>query len=361
MKKIIILFVLSLFMPLITSCYQNDKCTCCDEGFYTDPNEVPVHWDRGFYRNVVDLTDLGIRLGMREDGYYQVIEVNGDFSKKSNLVFPSHYEGIPIVGIGISKYTPREAEFSHYGIIGRLPAPGNDYYTTYKYELEFGENYKNDSISTLYFSTHHINDIDNQYLVKNDNLEKIVYMCNLSRNIYSDIPSDAYDYFSDDKSKINYNDCSLFSELQSPFDLIQLGYFIENNKDLVFVTTKEIKEAYLAFLYYIKDQYSSDSEENLMNNKIYEALAYKYFEKWLVEPNIYFYNNTSETDENIYWIDYEENGEIIFEPYDPYNEGYEFLGWYTEKECINEWDFDNDTILDQNTSINLYAKWGKLR
>ena len=357
MKKIIILFVLSLFMPLITSCYQNDKCTCCDEGFYTDPNEVPVHWDRGFYRNVVDLTDLGIRLGMREDGYYQVIEVNGDFSKKSNLVFPSHYEGIPIVGIGISKYTTREVELSHFGIIGNVKGPSNEYRSIYQYYLEYGENYRNDSIDTIYYSTHHVNEIRAENLVKNDKLKKIVYMGDINRSLYSHIPNDSYNYFNDDRTSIVFEG-SLFDELSSIFNLIQMGYFFENNKDLVFVTTKEIKEAYIAFWYSLRSEDPQYTEEDFINDKFYEPVLYKCFEKWLVEPNIYFYNNTSETDENIYWIDYEENGETLFTPYEPYNNGKTFLGWYTEKECINEWNFDTKLELGENEVLNLYAKWG---
>ena len=82
-----------------------------------------------------------------------------------------------------------------------------------------------------------------------------------------------------------------------------------------------------------------------------------YFEKWFIEPNIYFYYNTSEEDEDIYWIDHNDNGETLFTPYEPYKEGKTFLGWYTEKECINEWNFDTTIELGENEVLNLYAKW----
>lgn len=53
----------------------------------------------------------------------------------------------------------------------------------------------------------------------------------------------------------------------------------------------------------------------------------------------------------------------------PQREGYEFIGWYKEPECINEWDFDNDIVDSKIYSddgeylykeTKLYAKWEKL-
>ena len=40
----------------------------------------------------------------------------------------------------------------------------------------------------------------------------------------------------------------------------------------------------------------------------------------------------------------------------PEREGYIFAGWYTEKEYINQWNFEEDMV-EQNTIITLYAKW----
>gem|GEM_PF-5086266 len=40
---------------------------------------------------------------------------------------------------------------------------------------------------------------------------------------------------------------------------------------------------------------------------------------------------------------------------DPQTRGYTFEGWYKEPECINEWDFDRDIVVDEATT--LYAKW----
>ncbi len=44
----------------------------------------------------------------------------------------------------------------------------------------------------------------------------------------------------------------------------------------------------------------------------------------------------------------------ITPPTEPVKAGYTFEGWFTEEECVNEWNFENDTIIADTT---LYAKW----
>lgn len=79
----------------------------------------------------------------------------------------------------------------------------------------------------------------------------------------------------------------------------------------------------------------------------------------LRRANVAYYLNYDEY--KYYYIDYYENGELIAHiPPIPEREGYEFNGWYKEKECINEWDFKIDTIIyDQGnpSETKLYAKW----
>ena len=51
---------------------------------------------------------------------------------------------------------------------------------------------------------------------------------------------------------------------------------------------------------------------------------------------------------------------IKYIPPIPEREGYTFEGWYTETACINEWDFNNSTIVFDKEIYNitkLYAKW----
>ncbi|MDR2957745.1 MAG: InlB B-repeat-containing protein, partial [Coriobacteriales bacterium] len=47
-------------------------------------------------------------------------------------------------------------------------------------------------------------------------------------------------------------------------------------------------------------------------------------------------------------------GSTVSKPVDPEKTGFDFNGWFTEPESINEWDFANDTV---NDSITLFAKW----
>ena len=86
--------------------------------------------------------------------------------------------------------------------------------------------------------------------------------------------------------------------------------------------------------------------------------------------NVSYYYNYENGDE-YYWIDDCDYGSIIeFIPPAPEREGYIFGGWYKEPECINEWDFETDTLPEEKIEINengeeevvyqetiLYAKW----
>lgn len=82
--------------------------------------------------------------------------------------------------------------------------------------------------------------------------------------------------------------------------------------------------------------------------------------------NVVYYLNDG--GEEICFADDCDGEKITFVPPEPQREGYTFGGWYKEKECINEWDFEKDEVpakkydeennyLFQETS--LYAKWNK--
>ena len=85
----------------------------------------------------------------------------------------------------------------------------------------------------------------------------------------------------------------------------------------------------------------------------------------------YYYNYEREDGDAYYWIDdYDYGGVIEFVPPAPEREGYEFGGWYAEPECVTAWDFESDTLPEEQTATNesgeeeivyqetiLYAKW----
>lgn len=51
------------------------------------------------------------------------------------------------------------------------------------------------------------------------------------------------------------------------------------------------------------------------------------------------------------------SGEKAKKPDDPKRDGYEFGGWYKEKDCKNEWDFDTAITAD----TELFAKWTEIK
>lgn len=81
---------------------------------------------------------------------------------------------------------------------------------------------------------------------------------------------------------------------------------------------------------------------------------------------VYFLNEQ----EDIYYIDFCENITNDNLPKEPKRDGYKFIGWYKEKECINEWDIEKDVLPEikrygerndfdfkQYEVTKLYAKW----
>ena len=81
----------------------------------------------------------------------------------------------------------------------------------------------------------------------------------------------------------------------------------------------------------------------------------------------FMYNYTDAENQGYYWIDDLDYGtKIEYVPEDPVRDGYEFGGWYKEPECVNAWDFEEDTLPEQALTdegdelyqeTRLYAKW----
>lgn len=83
----------------------------------------------------------------------------------------------------------------------------------------------------------------------------------------------------------------------------------------------------------------------------------------------FMYNFENAPQDGYYWIDDCDYGSRIdYIPELPVREGYAFDGWYMQPECIDEWDFETDTLpharyTEENEEIyqetRLYAKWIK--
>ncbi len=93
---------------------------------------------------------------------------------------------------------------------------------------------------------------------------------------------------------------------------------------------------------------------------LYESMDEDTARKYCI-GNVEFMNNYSdEVNGGYYRLDNVEGEEKISEPPKPEREGYEFMGWYTEPECINAWDFDISPEIKEDTQFRLYAKWRAL-
>lgn len=336
-KKQLIIFMVLFNLIIFTSSCKNENGNVI---------ELDEKYGYGFYTNVIHVKDLGLRLGIREDGYYQVMGLESEFENPSKnvLIFPSHFNGIPIMGLGLPpvrkigiKYQPYDPFVNDLCFCHDISGTINELKTTPNIS-------DNNRIDTIYARTHHTGNLTNieypeRFWTATYNFKKIVYMCDLFREQNSDIPTP------DCLSLTNVNNCIiddfeelLFIDIYGMDNLYQV--LSPNLKLVVMKETKDVMMKSLEF----------------RSNYNYIDLV-PYFEKWFIEPNIYFYYNTSEEDEDIYWIDHNDNGETLFTPYEPYNNGKTFLGWYTEKECINEWNFETKIELGENEVLNLYAKW----
>lgn len=102
-------------------------------------------------------------------------------------------------------------------------------------------------------------------------------------------------------------------------------------------------------------------------NDFYKALGTKYSFKpttsSLYKANIVYILNSEEMCEYYYVDNIEAGSKIENIPPEPTRAGYTFDGWYTEKECVNKWNFENIPTVSDNdddfVEFALYAKWIK--
>ena len=79
------------------------------------------------------------------------------------------------------------------------------------------------------------------------------------------------------------------------------------------------------------------------------------------KANVVFKNNYSdEINGGYYSLDNIDEGEKIPLPPDPKREGFSFVGWYTEPECVNKWNFDLSPTIKDGEEFALYAGWRAL-
>lgn len=118
------------------------------------------------------------------------------------------------------------------------------------------------------------------------------------------------------------------------------------------------------FLFNIKSKYN-DEIRTYVPLEFYDEFVEETSEVYrdrVLKANVSYHLNYGEYD--YYYIDYYESGEKIkYIPPVPTRDEYEFVGWFVEEECINEWNFDLNlvNISDEIQEIRLYAKWHKVK
>ena len=111
--------------------------------------------------------------------------------------------------------------------------------------------------------------------------------------------------------------------------------------------------------------YICNSKEHIRSEDVYSSSFMDYH-----KANVsYYYNYENAPNDGYFWIDNYEYGETIeYIPEQPIRDGYTFGGWYRDSACVNEWNFECDTLPqaqydEQEKEIyqetKLYAKWIK--
>ena len=144
------------------------------------------------------------------------------------------------------------------------------------------------------------------------------------------------------------------------------GSLIANPKQSVKLIVKSGQELVPADYGIPEDEYWALQEENAAEIEASPFLKETIIDRDVIVNNQYFSSTAQEVD--TYTVVFDTNGhgiapasltgilpnDIIEEPEAPVEEGWQFEGWYKERECENKWDFSSDKVT-QNTI--LYAKW----
>jgi len=112
-----------------------------------------------------------------------------------------------------------------------------------------------------------------------------------------------------------------------------------------------------AFLYFYSE--TNTRTVNIRVDSTYDPRFYSNFADLQ-----YNYNYEDSPNSGVYWLDDYDDELISYIPVNPEREGFIFLGWYTDAECTNEWDFSSDRIpkkiyefIDDDDSDDAYTNY----
>ena len=345
-------------VTLITLCIISSSC------FGSSTKEDK--YDPTYYGETYGPMEIinGLQVCLRTDGYYQVIGITDEAVHNGVVVIPQHINGIPVMGLGIPLH-------ESYPAVGFL-VPPISYIARVIYQekknipLEkyrnghmvdrdvnlgylFSETFLNNRINKIYMSCHHMN--ENPYTI-NSNV----------RDAY--IAEDTDFLLIHNYEIANNNE---FNEVEEDdyLDYLMPSYFVINqyqyNEFLLNV------DKYL--LHYAEKIHFVDEEDKNTKIEAEKQRVIGLFKEKISNVEFHYnitidgvqYHNENNFCNDLYWIDYLNDGDLLMEPLAPYIEGYDFLGWYQDIECTMPYSFNTPVqkVEDELVWLTLYAKWQK--
>ena len=168
---------------------------------------------------------------------------------------------------------------------------------------------------------------------------------------------------------IYLRDLSL-QKLYMPSTIIGQGYNYEYlsgvHQDMQIYYCGEVIDLYPIYPYdsnHKIDYYVPLERFDQFENALGTESTFKPTTSHLYKANISYRLNSEDMCEYYYVDNIEAGSKIVNIPPEPTRAGYTFGGWYTEKECVNKWNFNNVPTVSNNddsfVEFRLYAKWTK--
>ena len=142
---------------------------------------------------------------------------------------------------------------------------------------------------------------------------------------------------------------------------------LESNHNNEEIKVYIVEIDFINYYYYMGISQENIGWNNLFVTEIVFDIFYSEYNEdvmKLEKANVVYY-----VDDKPYFIDDCDGTLTNAIPPTPYKEGYEFIGWYKEQECLNKWNFESDIIAKKEydnegnyifKETRIYAKWEKL-
>ena len=151
-----------------------------------------------------------------------------------------------------------------------------------------------------------------------------------------------------DKSRHIYCGNKL-KKLYIPHTVVDIQYFHGDNVSLM-ICEESIRVVSL---------WGSTCKNKYISRELYEKV--KDHKDDCFPANVDFQlNYQMDNEETQYRVDYVQQDETISMPPKPERDGYSFVGWYTDAECNNIWNFNSVPLIEEGGTLVLYAGWETL-